>query len=48
MPTHNDLFDLWCSIGREKVVKIPEYQRPDAQLSQGYRSRVTTYAFKEE
>lgn len=46
--SRSELFDLWCSVGRDPIVKIPQYERPDQQLSQGYRPRTDHYSFQED
>lgn len=48
MKSRSELFDLWCSVGRDPVIFIPQYERPDSGPStQGYQSRIKTYAFQE-
>lgn len=48
MKNKAELFNLWCSIGRDPVIVIPQYERPDSGPStQGYPSKVSSYAFQE-
>ena len=48
MSDRQTLFDLWCSIGRDPCVVIPQYER-DTQgpISQGFKPRVDHYSFTE-
>lgn len=48
MKNRSELFDLWCSLGREEKIVIPQYERPDSgPISQGYPSKVDHYSFQE-
>jgi hypothetical protein len=48
MKSRSELFNLWCSLGREEKIVIPQYERPDSGPStQGYPSKVSSYAFQE-
>lgn len=47
MKNREELFNLWCSLGREEKIVIPQYERDDGPISQGYPSKVSSYAFQE-
>lgn len=48
MKSRSELFNLWCSLGREEKIVIPQYERDDSGPStQGWPSKVYNYSFQD-
>ena len=49
MTNYQQLFSLWCNIGREPKIVIPQYERPSdpGPSFQGWPSKVNNYSFNE-
>jgi hypothetical protein len=45
--SHSELFSLWCNTGRGPVIRV-SHKRDVSPITQGYPSRISTYAFKED
>jgi hypothetical protein len=47
MKNKDELFSLWTASGNNKVIHI-SHKVDNGPISQGYPSKVSTYAFKED
>jgi hypothetical protein len=47
MKNKDELFSLWCSIGRGPMIRV-SHKVDNGPINQGYPSRISTYAFKED
>ena len=49
MKNKDQLFSLWCNIGRDPIVKIPQCERDTrGPINQGFKPRVDHYSFQED